>query len=236
MWTLRVFMLTLVTATFVACTPNPKDLAARCGAGSGASCAEAKATLERLCRLNHADACLSLAEVYATGRGGPKDPAKAKEFFVAACERGLAAGCRAAQGAFVGQATPGAALWPDAGAASSAAGKQPLGAVSGSASPPGSASPSGSASAALATPAAVPPKPAPRPVTRAPAGPSRAVLQARCERNDEAACMALGREMIKDEVRRNPAAARQLLEQVRAACADGDEDACELVRRGLSGR
>jgi TPR repeat protein len=209
-----------------ACTPNPQSLAARCDTGDKSACAEAKAKLQHQCELGHADACHFLAEVYAAGKGGPKDPAKAKEFFDAACERGLKTACGRTASRPPVAAAPGPrpALAPDASVTVAA---PPAPDPSAAAQAPVAEKPAADAGAAERPEA-------PKPVKRA-SGPSQATLQRRCEQNDEAACMALGRQMIQAEARKNPAAARELLNQVKQACTDGDPEACDLIKKGLRG-
>jgi TPR repeat protein len=216
--------LSLVAAALAACTPNPDRLAAKCDVGAGPACDKARAKLQHVCELGHADACHALAELYAAGRGGPKDPAKAREYFDAACERGRAQSCQRA-----------------AGPAPQRVVRVVLAAAPAAEAPPQDAAPAPEKPAAeVAAPPpptepAAEPKPAPKPVKRA-SGPSQATLQARCEQSDEAACMALGRQMIQAEARKNPGAARELLQQMRQACADGDTEACDLIKKGLRNR
>jgi TPR repeat protein len=70
---------------------------------------------------------------------------------------------------------------------------------------------------------------APKSVRRA-APRSRAELEQACQRSDESACMELGRQMIKNEVRKDPARAREMLQQVKEACSAGDSEACDALR------
>jgi hypothetical protein len=217
----RFTLLTVVLA--VGCTPNPETVAARCDTGDAPACAKAKEKVQHLCELGHADACHVLAEVYANGRGGPKDPAKAREYFDAACERGRKESCRAAARPPAADRKGPAPVVPVVAAAPEPAAPAPEPVAPAPAPPPPDA-------AAVAAPEP------PKPVKRAAGGPSTATLQRRCEANDEAACMALGKEMIKAEARKNPAAARELLNQMKQACAAGDADACEVIKRGLRGR
>jgi TPR repeat protein len=181
----------------------------RCEQGDAKSCERVRSMAEKPCQRGEAQACFMLGQVYSAGKGGPKDPAKAREHFDQACERGHQPACNAA-------AAPASAPAPGGG---------PAPAPASAPDPVATPAPAPTGAKATAKPrTAVKPDPATK---------VRATAEAACRGGDPEACIRLGRMIKSNPTTRDKAAARGVIQR---ACAGKNAATCAQIRKELLSR
>jgi TPR repeat protein len=154
----------------------------RCEKGDVSACERVRSLAERPCQRGEAKACFMLGDVYNAGKGGPKDPAKARDFFDQACERGYQPAC-----------TPTAAApAPVAAQADAAALPAPVAAPAPAPAPPAK-------------------KAAPKAAAAGAPSKARAAMEARCRAGDAEACIDLGKMIRTNPTARDKAAAGEMI-------------------------